>query len=153
MFNRFSRYLAICNPFARIMPDEIGTRLTDEATGNSAGPCYDVSTDDAVVLVALDASQVALILSGDRHADWICNLQDTLGDMVDSGAISIAQEYVVSGTVTVTSDFEVTVTVDREEDAADAAHDAVSDADLEIAGDYVTYTNDIDIDVGDVEAA
>lgn len=152
MFSRIPQYLAICTPFARIMPHGEGRQLTDEATGNSFS-YKDVNTDDAVVMVALDASQVALILSGERHADWICNLQDTLEDMVDSGVISVAQEYVVSGTVTVTSDFEVTVTVDREEDAADAAHDAVSDADLEIAGDYVTCTNDIGIDVADVEAA
>ena len=151
MFSRIPQFIALCNPFKVLQKSDVKA-MTDQVTGN----VYDYESallGETIVMVTLDASQVALILSGDRHADWICSLQDTLGDMVDSGAISIAQEYVVSGTVTVTSDFEVTVTVDREEDAADAAHDAVSDAGLEIAGDYVTYTNDIDIDIGDVEAA
>ena len=73
--------------------------------------------------------------------------------MVDAGTISVAREYVVTGSVTVTHDFEVTVEVDREDQVLETARDLLEDAMLEIDHEYVTGLTDSDIDVSDWEAA
>ena len=152
MFTRISQYLPICNPFARLFSYGEDKQLTDEATGNTYR-YQDVSLDHAVVLVALDVEQVSTILEGERHAGWICELQETIQGMVDAGTISVAREYVVTGSVTVTHDFEVTVEVDREEQVLETARDLLEDAMLEIDHEYVTSLTDTDIDVSDWEAA
>ena len=106
-----------------------------------------------MVLVALDVHQVSTILEGERHAGWICELQETIQGMVDAGTISVAREYVVTGSVTVTHDVEITVEVEREDQVAEAARDLLEDAMLEIDHEYVTGQTDSDIDISDWEAA
>ena len=152
MFTRISQYLPICNPFARLFSYGDDKQLTDEETGNTYR-YQDISLDDAVVLVALDVEQVSTILSGERHAGWICELQETIQGMVDAGTISVAREYMVTGSVTVTHDFEVTVEVDSEEQVAEAARDLLEDAMLEVDHEYVTGQTYSDIEVSDWEAA
>ena len=112
-----------------------------------------MSLDDAVVLVALDVEQVSTILSGERHAGWICELQETIQGMVDAGTISVAREYVVTGSVTVTHDFAVTVEVESEDQVPEAARDLLEEAMLEIDHEYVTGQVDSDVDISDWEAA
>ncbi len=152
MFTRISQYLPICNPFARLFSYGEDRQLTDEATGNTYR-YQDVSLDDAVVLVALDVEQVSTILSGERHAGWICELQETIQGMVDAGTISVAREYVVTGSVTVTHDFAVTVEVESEDQVPEAARDLLEEAMLEIDHEYVTGQVDSDVDISDWEAA
>ena len=152
MFTRISQYLPICNPFARILSYGGEDRQLTDETGNTYR-YQDVDLDDAVVLVSLDLHQVSTILSGERHAGWICELQETIQGMVDAGTISVAREYVVTGSVTVTHDFEVTVEVDREDQVLETARDLLEDAMLEIDHEYVTGQVDSDIEVSDWEAA
>ena len=82
MFSRIPQFIALCNPFKVLQKSDVKA-LTDQVTGN----VYDyesVLLGETIVMVALDASQVALILSGDRHADWICSLPRSMWLVVPS---------------------------------------------------------------------
>ena len=99
---------------------------------------------DNAVLVKLDLYQVRDILEGERHADWICDLQSTVQTLVRDGLISIKQTYACEATQTVTRQVSGHVEAESREEAMDKFLDAVHDDPKHYTDSEEAETDDMD---------
>ena len=83
--------------------------------------------DDNAVIVKLDIDQVRDILQGERHADWICDLQSTVQTLVDDGLISIKRIWTCEATQTITRQVSGAVEATSRDEAIDEFLDRVHD--------------------------
>ena len=81
--------------------------------------------DDNAVIVKLNLDQVRDILEGERHADWICDLQSTVQTLVDDGLISISRIWTCEATQTITRQVSGTVEATSRDEAIDEFLDRV----------------------------
>lgn len=81
--------------------------------------------DDNAVIVKLDIDQVRDILDGERHADWICDLQSTVQALVDDGLVYIERTYACEATQTITRQVSGTVEAKSRDEAVEEFLDRV----------------------------
>jgi hypothetical protein len=100
--------------------------------------------EDNAVTVKLNLDQVRDILEGERHADWICDLQATVDRLVRDGLISLKQTYACEATQTVTRHVSGHVEATSRDEAIDKFLDAVHD-------DPKHYTDSEEAETDDME--
>tara|TARA_R110002051_G_scaffold122077_6_gene195184 strand:- start:703 stop:1107 length:405 start_codon:yes stop_codon:yes gene_type:complete len=122
------------------------TRYDREVTyaGSSAADTRDLS--EIILWVGVDAHAVNALVNGGDCIET--TVRRRLQAMIDSGDISITQEYTVSASVTVTCNVQETIEAQSESAAADLMHELISDGNVyDLLNDHTID----DIDVTGVE--